>query len=140
MDIKEDDRLLDDFFRESAQMEIADNGFSGQVSRRIRREYGHRRTAARIWTAVCAAIAVVLVFVCGRGIDIRSWAVSPVDVAAWAVSLADRLSVSGLQALPPLLAVAPLGVALLLSAAGMAALVRASSQAPDYPQTGRSAA
>lgn len=51
------DILLDRLFAEAAQTEIADNGFTRQVMRRLP---SRAERYSRIWTIICTVIAVAL--------------------------------------------------------------------------------
>lgn len=54
--MEKDDKLLEQFFADNRQ-EIADNGFSRRVMRRLP-DYSHR--LSQIWTAFCFTLALVL--------------------------------------------------------------------------------
>lgn len=58
MDMEDNkDILLDQLFAEAAQTEIADNGFTRQVMRRLP---SRAERYSRIWTIICSVIAVAL--------------------------------------------------------------------------------
>jgi len=58
MDMEDNkDILLDRLFAEAAQTEIADNGFTRQVMRRLP---SRAERYSRIWTIICTVIAVAL--------------------------------------------------------------------------------
>lgn len=59
------DKLLKTFFAENRQ-EIADNGFSRRVMRRLPNGLNH---LASLWTGLCFVLAVVL-FVCMDGLQL----------------------------------------------------------------------
>lgn len=56
MDNEREDKLLRQFFEENRQ-DIADNGFTHRVMRRLPSHYLH---ISRIWTVLCAALALIL--------------------------------------------------------------------------------
>lgn len=60
-DTHDEEQLVDNFMRQFANTEIADNGFSGQVMRELPASPNIVRLNA-IWTAVCATVGVVLFF------------------------------------------------------------------------------
>ena len=60
-DTHDDEQLVDNFMRQFANAEIADDGFSGQVMRELPATRNIVRLNA-IWTAVCATAGVVLFF------------------------------------------------------------------------------
>ena len=60
-DTHDDEQLVDNFMRQFANVEIADNGFSQQVMRELPATRNIVRLNA-IWTAVCATAGVVLFF------------------------------------------------------------------------------
>lgn len=58
MDMEDNkDILLDQLFAEAAKTEIADNGFTRQVMRRLP---SRAERYSRIWTIICTVIAVAL--------------------------------------------------------------------------------
>ena len=61
------DKLIEDFFAANRQ-EIADNGFTHRVMRRLP---DHSSLLARLWTVCCCVLAVVL-FVSLNGIELIS--------------------------------------------------------------------
>lgn len=64
------DELLREFFAGSARMQVADDGFSMNVMRRVQDEMPARQWLAyNIWTAACAVACVVMFFV-SNGIGI----------------------------------------------------------------------
>lgn len=59
-----DEELLRDFFAHSSRLQIADNGFSDDVMRRLRDEVPVRqRVAYGLWSALCLVGSLVLFFV-----------------------------------------------------------------------------
>ena len=60
-DTHDDEQLVDNFMRQFANAEIADNGFSQQVMRELPATRNIVRLNA-IWTAVCVTAGVVLFF------------------------------------------------------------------------------
>lgn len=61
--MKEDkDKTIIDFFQTAANAEIPDNGFSSRVMERIEAADNKRIVImSRIWSAVCAAIAIIFI-------------------------------------------------------------------------------
>ena len=74
-----DNELLEKFFQEARQMEVADNGFSERVMAQLNADTVARqatvrreRLISRLWTLSCVAVATVL-FVVLRGWDILAY-------------------------------------------------------------------
>lgn len=65
MDNEREDKLLKQFFEENRQ-EIADNGFTHQVMRRLP---SHYLRISRVWTMLCAALALIL-FIAMDGVQL----------------------------------------------------------------------
>ena len=67
MDMTDKDNLLiEDFFKQSAQQQIEDNGFTERVMKSLpesQQEKAHR--LALLWTVFCVVLSVVLFFVFG---------------------------------------------------------------------------
>lgn len=61
-----DNLLLEDFFKQAAQQQIEDNGFTKRVMENLpvsQQEKAHRLSL--LWTAFCVALGVVLFFLAG---------------------------------------------------------------------------
>lgn len=59
-----DEELLRDFFAHSSRLQIADNGFSDGVMRRLHDEFPVRqRVAYGLWSALCLVGCIVVFFV-----------------------------------------------------------------------------
>lgn len=65
-----DNELIEKFFQEARQAELADDGFSERVMQRLPAASAVRREqlASRLWTLLCVTVATVL-FVALRGWD-----------------------------------------------------------------------
>ena len=67
MDMTDKDNLLiEEFFKQAAQQQIEDNGFSKRVMESLpvsQQEKAHRLSI--LWTVFCVVLSVVLFFVCG---------------------------------------------------------------------------
>ena len=67
MDMTDKDNILiEDFFKQAAQQQIEDNGFTKRVMKNLPespQEKAHRLSL--LWTAFCVALSVVLFFVFG---------------------------------------------------------------------------
>ena len=62
-----DNLLLEDFFKQAAQQQIEDNGFTKRVMENLpvsQQEKAHRLSL--LWTAFCVALGVVLFFLAGE--------------------------------------------------------------------------
>ena len=62
-----DEQMLEQFFQEARQKQVADNGFTEKVMRRVPDRSAMR--LSHLWTAFCL-LACVALFVFGRGWDI----------------------------------------------------------------------
>ena len=78
MDMEDKDILLNNLFAEAAKTEIADNGFSRKVMRRLP---SRAERMSRIWTCVCTMAAVVLRTYFKAWNYIFDWAVNVVCVS-----------------------------------------------------------
>lgn len=79
MDMEDNkDILLNNLFAEAAKTEIADNGFSRKVMRRLP---SRAERMSRIWTFVCTMAAVVLLTYFKAWNYIFDWAVNVVCVS-----------------------------------------------------------
>ena len=79
MDMEDNkDILLNNLFAEAAKTEIADNGFSRKVMRRLP---SRAERMSRIWTLVCTMAAVVLLTSFKAWNYIFDWAVNVVCVS-----------------------------------------------------------
>ena len=61
-----DNLLIEEFFKQAAQQQIEDNGFSKRVMESLpvsQQEKAHRLSI--LWTVFCVVLSVVLFFVCG---------------------------------------------------------------------------
>ena len=61
-----DNLLIEEFFKQAAQQQIEDNGFSKRVMENLplsQQEKAHR--LSMLWTVFCVVLSVVLFFVCG---------------------------------------------------------------------------
>lgn len=85
MDMEDNERLLQQFFSEAASQQIADNGFTERVMRRLPSQ---KSWIARFWTPCCIATFVVL-FIAFRGwellavhfeVMLRTMAVQPFSI------------------------------------------------------------
>ncbi|MBQ8487412.1 MAG: DUF5056 domain-containing protein [Prevotella sp.] len=65
-----DNELLDRFFETARQMEIADDGFTERVMRRVPSR--NTQTLSRLWTVFCVALGVLL-FVLLRGWEVMAY-------------------------------------------------------------------
>ena len=67
MDMADKDNLLiEEFFKQAAQQQIEDNGFSKRVMESLpvsQQEKAHR--LSMLWTVFCVVSSVILFFVCG---------------------------------------------------------------------------
>ena len=78
MDMEDKYILLNNLFAEAAKTEIADNGFSRKVMRRLP---SRAERMSRIWTCVCTMAAVVLLTYFKAWNYIFDWAVNVVCVS-----------------------------------------------------------
>ena len=78
MDMEDKDILQNNLFAEAAKTEIADNGFSRKVMRRLP---SRAERMSRIWTCVCTMAAVVLLTYFKAWNYIFDWAVNVVCVS-----------------------------------------------------------
>lgn len=119
MDMTEDNKLLDEFFKESSRMEISDDGFTARVMDSVEgAAICSLRRRSRLWTAVCAVACIVLVVA----------TIATTDVAAVVSSLHStmaslRISITSLHLSPRIVSCLLLSPSLLSVALAVFALV-----------------
>ena len=60
-----DNLLIEDFFKQAAQQQIEDNGFTERVMARIAETKSSTRRKTMLWTWFCVAMALALFFLFG---------------------------------------------------------------------------
>ena len=60
-----DDLLIKDFFKQAAQQQIEDNGFTERVMARIAETKSSTRRKTMLWTWFCVIVALAMFFILG---------------------------------------------------------------------------